>query len=325
MASVTQAVTAPDREPEGHRSDVEGSELEGSEVAAWDQGRWAALLDRLEHRQPGVGLRFWGPPLWLEVTMTGPDSDAWSTASADGRDDPSWDWQAGEACHGAGALVAAGAGDDELLDLVSRYTLENLVLNATHEVGEWLRFDARRIFAAHLAADGAGARPLGPGRQGNGAVQVTMDFEPPVAVAAEEGDPTGSVRAGVEVAQRAAAVAGGWRFTFLPGTEITVGPDGPAVSGAWSWATAWSARTVAGLGLNDEAFVVCVQRDVHRMLIRAEVHRICDAFHVDGRAPWYLRPDDDRECGAGSIGHDAERGATAERREPVSVRLEAVA
>ena len=42
-----------------------------------DQARWVRILDRIEHRQPDVGLRFWGLPLWLEVTMTGPDSDRW--------------------------------------------------------------------------------------------------------------------------------------------------------------------------------------------------------------------------------------------------------
>jgi hypothetical protein len=309
-----------------------------AEVEGWDQGRWVAVLDRMEHRQAGVGLRFWGPPLWLEVTMTGPDSDAWATASAGGEDDQSWDWQAEEACDGASLLVSAGAADDDLLDLVSRYTLQNLVLNATHEVGEWLRFDTRRIFAAHLPADGAGDRLLGPGQQGNGSVKVTVDFGPPVAASAEasgsrgaEGSRPqstvvpGAVEAGVEVARRAAAVAAGWRFTFLPGTEITLDPDGPAVAGAWSWATGWSPSTVAGLALDDDAFVDAVQRDVHRMLIRAEVHRICDAFHVDGRAPWYLAPGDDRERRSGSLGQDPGSDPTDAGRQPVSVRLRALA
>jgi hypothetical protein len=294
-----------------------------AEVEGWDQDRWVAVLDRMEHRQAGVGLRFWGPPLWLEVTMTGPDSDAWSTASADGKDDQSWDWQAEEACHGAGPLVAAGADDDDLVDLVSRYTLENLVLNATHEVGEWLRFDTRRIFAAHPPADSVRDRPLGPGRQGNGSVQVKVDFEPRLVAADASPLGAGSDPSGVEVAQRAAAVAAGWRFTFLPGTEITLGPDGPAVLGAWSWATAWSPGTVAGLALDDSSFVDAVQRDVHRMLIRAEVHRTCDAFHVDGRARWYLAPGDDRERRSGSSGLDLD--PTAAGRQPVSVSLEALA
>jgi hypothetical protein len=302
------------------------SEVGSSEATAWDQGRWATILDRMEHRQPGVGLRFWGPPLWLEVTMTGPDSDAWSTASGDGGDDQSWDWQAEEACHGVAALLAAGAGDEDLLALVSRYTLENLVLNATHEVGEWLRFDTRRIFAAHLSDDDTGARLLGPGRQGNGAVQVTVAFGPPVATpmvsTADHPDQAGAATAGVEVARRAAAVAAGWRFTFLPGTEIVLGPGGPAVSGAWSWGPAGSPRTVATLGGDDAAFVACVQRDVHRLLIRAEVHRICNAFHVDGRTPWYLGPDDDRERRAGSPEPEAAQGTTGAGRQPVSVGLE---
>lgn len=36
------------------------------------------------------------------------------------------------------------------------------------------------------------------------------------------------------------------------------------------------------------AFVEAVQTDVHQMLIRREVRRICDAFTVDGRRCWFL-------------------------------------
>src|ERR1700728_1921692 len=96
----------------------------------WDGERWAAILDRIEQRQVGIGLRFWGPPLWLEVTMTGPDSDQWSVAQAGGLPDQPWNWESTAPCDEAGRLVAAGADDSSLLAVVSEYTLRNLVLNA---------------------------------------------------------------------------------------------------------------------------------------------------------------------------------------------------
>jgi hypothetical protein len=283
----------------------------------WDDERWATVLNRMEHRQAGVGLRFWGPPLWLEVTMTGPDSDTWATATVDGGADRSWDWQAEQACEQAAVAVAAGADDDALLDVASRYTLENLVLNATHEVGEWLRFDTRRIFSAHLVATGTEALLLGPGRQGNGAVAVEVEFAPtaPSPPAATSGP-----GAGAAVAARAASSVGAWRYTFLPGTGISLGPAGPAVTGNWSWATAWSEDTITCLGGPDEAFVAAVHADVHRMLIRAEAARICDAFHVDGRARWYLRPDDDPERAS----RLASGMATTADRSPVDVKVRIV-
>ena len=99
--------------------------------------------------------------------MSGPDSDRWVL------DDPlgpfrSWDWQSSEACAAAGPLERAGRPDQELLEVAARYTLENLVLNAAHEVGEWLRFDGQRVLPPH---DGAG-----DGHQGNGRAEVRIDF-----------------------------------------------------------------------------------------------------------------------------------------------------
>ncbi len=99
----------------------------------WDERRWATIIDRIEFRQVGTGLRFWGPPLCLEVTMTGPDSDTWWAAAAGDTPDQSWNWQSDTACVEAMRLVAAGADDDTLLFAVGRYPLENLILNTVHE------------------------------------------------------------------------------------------------------------------------------------------------------------------------------------------------
>ena len=70
------------------------SHVDGS----WDQCRWERILDRMEFRQAGIGLRFWGPPVWLEVTMTGPDSDRWWAAAAGDVLDQSWNWHSNTSC-----------------------------------------------------------------------------------------------------------------------------------------------------------------------------------------------------------------------------------
>lgn len=38
-------------------------------------------------------------------------------------------------------IAEAGADDQVLLGAASRYGLENLLVNAVHEIGEWLRLD----------------------------------------------------------------------------------------------------------------------------------------------------------------------------------------
>ena len=78
--------------------------------------------------------------------MKGPDSDLWFLA---GQADREWDWQSSAPCPEVAELSDTGADDDELLAPVSRYTIENLILNAAHEIGEWLRLDGQRLFPAH--------------------------------------------------------------------------------------------------------------------------------------------------------------------------------
>ena len=140
----------------------------------WPVARWGRILDRVELRQAGLGLKFWGPPLWLEVTMTGPDSDRWP-ANPEGND--SWNWLSTETCSEAERLFDRGADDDQLVVAVGRYTVENLILNAVHEIGEWLRFDGQRVFPAHLSAEASATAADG---QGNGSVQLTVTFRPPL-------------------------------------------------------------------------------------------------------------------------------------------------
>ena len=267
----------------------------------WDQPRWLAILDRIEHRQAGIGLRFWGPPLWLEVTMSGPDSDAWSVAGSGDLPDRQWDWQSSAPCHEAVRLVAAGASDEVLLEAASRYSIENLILNATHEIGEWLRFDAQRCFAAHGPRGdsySATGEPAGDGVQGNGAVSVLVEFGPgplpPFGVDPVSGSlaQAGVVQAPGDVAGWAARTAASWRFATLPGTAISYAGAGPVITNSNGGVvrSTWSPATHAALGGPDPAFVDGVQRDVHRALVRAEAGRICDAFYVDGRRPFRLAP-----------------------------------
>ncbi len=283
---------------------------------SWDGERWKRILDRIEQRQVGVGLKFWGPPLWLEVTMTGPDSDAWSTAGFDGGGEPSaswpsWDWQSNEPCLDAMSLADAGADDDELVEVAARYTLENLILNATHEIGEWLRYDARRPFTAHLerpvpsvddAQSGTGAAsddgqdapaPVPGDVQGNGLVHVEVSFASTGQHGASQTEPSdASGAAGEELRRR----VGAWRFTYRPGTAILFEPDGPVVistvadgSGRQGrWHSTWSATTLSRVDGSDTDLADAVGRQLHEMLVQVEADQICDAFFVDGRRPWYL-------------------------------------
>ena len=115
----------------------------------------------------------WGPPLWLEVTMCRPDSDRWP---ANTQRNESWNWQSPETCAEAENLFDQAADDDQLLIAVGRYTVLNLILNAVHEIGEWFRFDGRRVFPAHPSARASSGASDG---QGNGSVQLTVTFSPP--------------------------------------------------------------------------------------------------------------------------------------------------
>lgn len=246
----------------------------------WAPARWVEILERIEHRQPGVGLRFWGPPLWLEVTMTGPDSDRWPTVSDE---ITSWDWQSGTECDVA-RLAAAGADDDELLAVVARYTVENLILNAVHEIGEWFRFDGQRIFPAH-PPDAAGCSD--DDDQGNGEVTVRLTFGascnlPATPGAESDGSPAGRL---------ADAVAAS-RFTYLPDTTISYEPAGPVIvtrsNTRSSWRAVWSNATLEAVNADAPELVAMVARDVHGGLVAHEADRICRAFHVDGSRPWRL-------------------------------------
>jgi len=254
----------------------------------WVEARWVKILDRIEHRQPDVGLRFWGPPLWLEVTMTGPDSDLWPAIS----ESTAWDWQSSAPCTEAAALADDGADDDRLLAVVSRYTIENLILNAVHEIGEWFRLDGRRLFPAHSSV---AAAPSDADEQGNGAVTVHLTFGPtahlPGAVAT---GPPSEHRSDAHLVSRLAELAAPSRFTYLPGTTIAYEAGGPVIR-RWSggergrvWRSTWSSSTLEAVAAGSADVLALVGRDVHRALVAHEADRICRAFHVDGRRPWGL-------------------------------------
>jgi hypothetical protein len=210
----------------------------------------------------------------------------------------SWDWQSCDACEEVMLLAEEGAGDDTLLAVASRYTFENLVLNATHEIGEWFRFDARRVFPSHGGPRLIAGTPwqiVGDGVQGNGAVTVRVQFA--VSTTTDGSRREGAVSG---VAERAAEQAACWRFSYLPGTSITFSAQGPILideregTGDWlvSAETVWSEATRQRLDGPIDTFVSAVQRDVHRMLIRAETERVCRAFFVDGRRQWHLCDDE---------------------------------
>ncbi len=255
----------------------------------WPVARWGRILDRVELRQAGLGLKFWGPPLWLEVTMTGPDSDRWP-ANPEGND--SWNWLSTETCSEAESLFDQGADDDQLVVAVGRYTVENLILNAVHEIGEWLRFDGKRVFPAHPSSQ---ARPTAADGQGNGSVQLTVTFRPPLR-------PTPALRARqpVDVDQdqlrRLTELAGRSRFTYLPGTAVHYHADGPVIrlhsngAPATGWRSMWSTATIDALrdDADAETLIGAVQRDVHGAVVAWEADRICRAFYIDRRRSWRL-------------------------------------
>ena len=264
------------------------SELES--VSGRAQARWAKILDRIEHRQPDVGLRFWGPPPWLEVTMTGPDSDLWPTVS---EQTTAWDWQSSAPCVEVADLANEGADDDRLLAVVGRYTIENLILNAVHEIGEWFRFDGRRLFPAH-GPPGIAA-PSDRDDQGNGA--VTLQFEFGEAARRSHAAPAGPApeqQRGRHLVGRLAEVAAPSRFTYLPGTTISYEGAGPVIQ-RWSdgalaaaWRSTWSSSTSDAVDADGPEMAALVGRDVHSALVSYEADRICRTFHVDGSRLWSL-------------------------------------
>lgn len=240
--------------------------------------RLTRLLDRIEHRQADVGLRFWDSPLWLEVTMTGPDSDPWPAVSV-----PStWDWQSDTVCAQAGDLQDAEVDEDRVLEAIGRYTIENLILNAVHEIGEWLRADGRRVFPPHLPT----ASDTGTSHdQGNGPVTIQLRFgrgaghadaEPPRDLGPLPHDTAST------------------RYTYLPSTTIRCEAPGPVIA-RWTttglstcWRSSWSDSTLEAVRTRTSDLVTLIDRDVHRMLVMYETDRICRAFHIDGRRPWRL-------------------------------------
>lgn len=260
---------------EGAEPDETGSGI------GWLPARWVTILDRIEHRDATIGLRFWCPPLWLEVTMTGPDSDLWPAVTGEVT---AWDWQSGEPCCEVTEL-AATADDDVLLGVVSRYTIENLVLNAVHEIGEWLRFDGQRLFPAH-----------GPDRrdtQGNGAVAIHFHFG---TVRAQPGDQPAASADDVEGADRSpmrclAEAVSPARFTYLPDVTISFDERGPVVRrwpGGEPWRATWSSATIGSARSGHADLLGLVARDVHGALVSFEANRICRAFHIDGVRPWRI-------------------------------------
>ena len=262
-----------------------------SRDADWPQARWGRILDRVELRQAALGLKFWGPPLWLEVTMTGPDSDRWP-ANPEGN--ASWNWLSTEACFEAERLLVQGADDDQLVVAVGRYTVENLILNAVHEIGEWLRFDGRRVFPAHPSSQGSPAVADG---QGNGSVQLMVTFRPPAR-------PTPAFRACQSVddvsaqgqLRRLRELAGPSRFTYLPGTAVQYHAAGPVIrlhsngASTTGWRSRWSPATLDAVRNDADAqtLIGAVQRDVHGAVVAWEADRICRAFYIDRRRPWRL-------------------------------------
>lgn len=273
----------------------------------WPLPRWGRILDRVELRQAGLGLKFWGPPLWLEVTMTGPDSDRWP---ANPEENDSWNWLSTETCAEAERLFDQGADDDQLVVAVGRYTVENLILNAVHEIGEWLRFDGQRVFPAHPSAQ---ASPAADG-QGNGSVQLTVTFTPaPRPTPASRTQHSVDDVSAQDQLRRLTELAGPSRFTYLPGTAVHYLAEGPVIrlhsngAAATGWQSRWCADTLDALR-NDadaETLIGAVQRDVHGAVVAWEADRICRAFYIDSRRPWRLSAPEPR-IGTGPAANDEE-------------------
>jgi hypothetical protein len=277
------------------QSDVAASRdvSEPDSSQGWAEARWVSILDRIEHRQPQVGLRYWGPPLWLEVTMRGPDSDLWPGNTNDGHE---WNWQSDAPCDEVAALASEGADDDRLLAVVGRYTVENLILNSVHEIGEWFRFDGQRLFPAHPARD----FPLDKGDdQGNGGVRLRVTFGQRAELSSRPSDQLAVEQLiGQRLVERLAEIAAAPRFTYLPDTAVSFEAAGPVISASPEnaphtvWRSTWSNSTIEGVGAVAEELVMLAARDVHRAIVSYEADGICRAFHLDGRRPWRLAAPD---------------------------------
>ncbi len=271
-----------------------------TEATTWSTTRWVRMLDRMEYRRPDVGLRFWAPPLWLEVTMTGPDSDRWPLTDGPDRE---WNWQSSAACIEAMEMAASGADDDRLLSVVSRYAVENLILNAVHEIGEWLRIDGRRLFPAHPDPARSGDdRPAPQDVDGNGSVHLEFGFPP-----TRDSEPSVAPSSPYD---RVGAIVAASRFTYLPGTSIAYGPFGPVVTGpdgpSDAWHAVWSSEVVRGAEAAVAAdaadrVVRAVAADVHRAVVHYEADRVCRAFHVDGHRVWSVASDRPAWGGGGDL------------------------
>ena len=267
-------------------------------LGGWVQARWVTILDRIELRDPDVGLRFWGPPLWLEVTMTGPDSDLWPAIT---EEVSAWDWQSSAPCGEVAELAEAGADDDVLLAVVGCYTIENLILNAVHEIGEWLRFDGRRLFRAHTADVATPQRD----EQGNGPVSIHLEFRRPASPTEQ---PVSSDDLEVSAASMRCFIeaVSPTRFSYLPGITISYETTGPVgrrcLDGqpTTSWRARWSRTTIDAARSGRADLPGDVGRDVHRALVSFEADRICRAFYIDGSRPWSLAD----AAGHGTLGAD---------------------
>jgi hypothetical protein len=221
--------------------------------------------------------------------MQGPDSDLWPAIA---HEDQEWNWQSSAPCTDVAVLDGDIEDTDHLLTAIGRYTVENLILNAVHEIGEWLRFDGQRLFPTHLPQ----VAPLDNGdEQGNGAVQLKMTSvrQTQVSPVLLDGLAVNDSRAEALVG-RLAACAAGPRFTHLPETTISFEAAGPVVQtgqgGGESavWRSAWSTSTLEAASAPMEELIKLVGQDVHRALVFSEADRICRAFHVDGQRPWHL-------------------------------------
>ena len=221
--------------------------------------------------------------------MTGPDSDLWPTIS---EQTTAWDWQSSAPCVEVADLANEGADDDRLLAVVGRYTIENLILNAVHEIGEWFRFDGRRLFPAHNPGVAA---PSDRDDQGNGAVTLQLEFgQAARRFGAAPAGPAPDQQRGRHLVRRLAEVAAPSRFTYLPGTTISYEAAGPVIR-RWSdgepttaWRSTWSRSTLEAVDADGPEMVALVGRDVHRALVSHEADRICRAFHVDASRLWSL-------------------------------------
>jgi hypothetical protein len=223
--------------------------------------------------------------------MTGPDSDLWPANSDDSRP---WDWQSSKPCDATLRPVEDDPHDDGVVMVVARYTLENLILNAVHEIGEWFRFDGERVFPAHPSSSSTSDQI---DDQGNGAVNLTVVFGAGPDLSADRGPglPVDQLQAQRRL-RRLREAAGPPRFTYLPAISIQYRATGPMICHhrpglpATEWSALWSMATLGALDrdADTEELLASMKRDIHGALVAWEADRICHAFHLDGRRLWQL-------------------------------------